>query len=205
MLANGVITQPYVKGVVHCTDNAVYGFACVSPILDLTNSTDKKAIVQYASREDALFLPDANRVYLAPNGGRALLTGMLPGGLGSSSQGSALVSYVAIGFGEPTDSFDIYALVFMSAIGYQLVPAAGHFSLGLAGEVLKITDGPATCVTPTVGVFPLEYCGCAAPTWPWNLVYTAAIGLSGECNNVGAISPCVALADWALMPPPTGA
>ena len=200
MPANGVITQPYVKGVVYCAGNAVYGFPCVSPILDLTNSTDKQAIVQYASRVDALFLPEANRVYLQPNGGRALLTGMLPGGLGSPP-GALVVSYVAIGFDGPAGAFDVYALVFASAAGYQLVPAAGHFTLGLAGEVVKVADLPSSCVTPTVGVFPLEYCGCAAPSWPWNLVYTASIGLYGQCNNVGAVPPCEALANWALVPP----
>jgi hypothetical protein len=199
MPANGVITQPYVRGVVHCAGNAVYGFPCVSPILDLTNSTDRKAILQYASRADALFLPDANRVYLEPKGGRALLTGMLPGSIGTQP-GAVVVSYVAIGFDGPSGSFDVYALVFASAAGYQLVPAAGHFELGLTGEVVKIADAPETCVTPTVGVFPLEYCGCAAPLWPWNLVYTASIGLVGQCYNRGALPPCESLASWATVP-----
>ena len=195
MSANGVISQPYVRGVVQSAGNAVYGFSCVSPILDITNSTEKRAILYYASRVDALFLPDANRVFLEPNGGRALLTNMLPGSLGSPP-GSVVVSYVTIGFDELSGPFDVYALVFASAAGYQLVPAAGNFQVDVVNQVVKIADSPASCVTPTVGVFPLQCCSCAAPKWPWNLIYTASIGLAGQCYNRHPIAPCEALAQW---------
>ena len=198
--ANGVISQPYVQGVVYCSGNPVYGFPCVSPILDLTNSTADPVVVHYASRADALFLPDVNRVFLAPNGGRALLTNMLPGSIGAPP-GVVVVSYVAIGFDGPLGQFDVYALVFMSGAGYQLVPAAGHFGFATGGEIVQTGDAPTSCVTPTVGVFPLEFCGCAKPTWPWALVYTASIGLNGQCNNRGAIPPCEALASWVLNSP----
>ena len=193
VVANGVISQPYVRGVVFCAGNAVYGFSCVSPIVDLTNSTPNEAVVHYASRKESLFVGEANRVSLAANGGRALLTNLLPGSIGLP--GSAAVSYVAVGFDGPTGEFDVYALVFGNGSGYQMVPAAGHFAVGLGGETVKVSDAPLSCVTPTVGVFPLEYCGCAAPKWPWGLVYTASIGLS--CNNIGAVPPCKALANWA--------
>ena len=194
MTATGVITHPYGRGIVHCAGNAVYGFPCVSAILDLTNSTDRRATIHYASRAEAFSLDTANRVFLEP-GARVLLTGMLPGSIGSTP-GLVVVSYVAIGFGE---AFDVYALVFSSGAGYQLVPAAGNFESGLV--VNQTSDSPVTCVTPTVGVFPLEYCGCAAPSWPWNLVYTASIGLNGKCYNRGALPACEALANWVSAPP----
>lgn len=200
MSANGVITQPYVRGIVYCAGNAVYGYPCVSPILDLKNSTDQRVVLQYASRADTLFLPNANRVYVEPNGGRVLLTNMLPGSVGTTP-GAVVVSYVAIGLDGPDGSFDVYALVFASGAGYQLVPAAGHFEQDPSGYAVKVADIPDTCVTPTVGVFPLEYCACAAPKWPWNLVYTASIGLAGQCYNRNAVPPCKALADWAVAVP----
>lgn len=188
--ANGVITQPYVRGVVQCAGNPVYGFSCVSPILDLTNSTDKPLVVSYSSRARDLSLDEANRITLEPNGGRALLTGMLPSA--ETRSGSRLVSFVAISSGQ---LFDVYSLVFGSGSGYQLVPAAGHFEASTGG-IVSVSDTPSTCVTPTVGVFPLQYCGCAAPNWPWNLVYTASIGRQGQCYNRGAVAPCESLASW---------
>ena len=200
MYANGVISQPYVQGVVYTSGNPVYGFPCVSPILDLTNLTDAKVVINYASRAEALFLPGVNKVFLAPGGGRTLLTNMLPGSIGAPP-GVVVVSYIAIGFDGSSEQFDVYALVFMSGAGYQLVPAAGHFGFGAGGEIVKTAAAPTSCVTPTVGVFPLEFCKCAKPSWPWTLVYTAAIGLNGQCNNRGAIPPCETLATWVLSSP----
>ena len=189
--ANGVISEPYVHGIVYCTGNAVYGHPCVSPILDLTNSTGQDMVVYYASRASGLHLDEASRVFLAPSS-KTLITGMLPGN--SGGLGGA-VSYLAVSTNSSTGPFDLYALVFSPGAGFQLVPAPGSF--GVVGAAVTQVGAANSCATPTVGVFPLQFKGCAAPNWqPWNLVYTASFGAA--CNNKGAPAPCAALGTWAL-------
>jgi hypothetical protein len=192
--ANGIITQPYVNGIVHISGNTVYGYSCVAPIIALTNSTPNEAVIHYAARAEVLVLGNAARLFLAPNGGQALLTNLLPGSIGLPKN-SAVVTYISVGFDGVGGEFDLYALVFGNGAGYQLVPTSCRFVPGIGGETLRVDNMPQTCITPTAGVFPLEFCGCASPKWPWSLVYTASIGLA--CNNRSAVPSCEALAQWA--------
>lgn len=193
MLANGVISEPYVHGVVHCAGNPVYGHPCVSPILDITNGTDDVMDVRYASRASGLNFSESNRVILQPNGGKALLTGMLPGNSGGLG---GQISYLAVSLGL-LGPFDVYALVFSAGLGFHLVSAPGKFQEAPDGSIVQVSVDPATCATPTAGVFPLQYKGCAAPNWwPWNLVFTVSFGK--KCTNKNAQAPCAALSEWAL-------
>lgn len=198
LAANGVISEPYVKGVVHCSGNPVYGHPCAAPIIDITNLTDEPMTILYTSRATGLQLQEANRVTVAPKD-KALLTGMLPGNSGGLG---GHVSYLAVALGA-SDDFDLYAFVFFPNGGYGLVPTEGHFQIAPGGAVLQVADAAATCCSPTANVFPLQFAGCAAPKWPWTLVYTAAISKQNRaCQRTTPVLPCAALATWALATQP---
>jgi hypothetical protein len=182
---NGVISTPYIHGVVQCAGNAVMGATCVAPLIDISNDTANPIFIHYASRRDILFVSDTSRIIVQPSE-KTLITGLLPGSLVSSA-----VSFLAIGFSE--GDFDVYALTFTSQAGYKFVQAAGHFGLGAGGETTRISNVLQTSLTPTKGIFPLVYAGCAHPAWPWGLVFTVAV--KGPMKRGG--TPCMALADWA--------
>ncbi len=190
MVANGLQSQPLVNGAVWCSGNPVVGHGCVSPIVNLANATDAEAHVWYGSLQATLDLADANHLRV-PAGKQVLLTDLLAGGLGPSGP----VSFVAVGLAGHDGPFSLFALTFTPTAGYWLVPAAGLFQV-VGGAVVQVGAEATTCVTPTLGVFAPQFCGCAKPSWPWGLIYTGAIG--AKCNNYGAVAPCQALAAWAV-------
>ena len=184
--------MPLINGYVYCSGNAVVGFPCVDPILDLTNSTKGKISVFYSSRAIKLDLASASRQILLP-GERGLVYGVKPGSVGGGPPGPAVVSYIAVR-DDNTLELSVFALIFGNGFGYQLQPASGSFLEGDNGKLAPAAQALAFCVTPTQNAFALNTCGCQQPHWRSPIIYTATI--ASGCNNYNALAPCPKLAAW---------
>lgn len=191
---NGVPNEPLVEGVVYCNNNAVYGYTTVAPIVNVINgSKDEEIILRYASRQQNLGQVVSggavNTVRVAPKG-QALLVDLVPGAL------TGVVTYITVQKASQS-GFDVYALVFTTSRGYYLMRAPAHFEIAEGdNRVSKVSDVPQTAVVPTKSVFPLEFCGCYKPDWPWALVYTATF--FDRDPRVDRGPDCKALVDWAI-------
>jgi hypothetical protein len=193
--ANGIISMPEINGYVYCAGNAVVGFPCVAPILDLTNSTKGQVSVFYSSRAAKLDLTQASKQLLLP-GERALVVGMLPASVGTGPPGPPMVSYVAVR-DDITMQLSVFALIFGNGFGYQLQSAVGAFSGNADGSLSAASPNSPFCVTPTQNAFALTTCGCQQPNWRSPIIYTAAISQAG-CRNYNALRPCPELNSWVL-------
>lgn len=202
LAANGVISEPLIHGVVYCNNNAVYGYTTVAPIVNVVNKSSNEIVLRYASRQDNLALSlsafgNANTVRVA-SGGQALLVDLIPGSLGSPG---GIVTFITVEQ-SGQQGFDLYALVFTTARGYYLVRAPDHFEMDSSGAISVSETLPNTAVAPTTPVFPLEFCGCQKPKWPWALVYTAAFFPRPADPREDRGPDCAALTTWATEPLP---
>jgi hypothetical protein len=153
--------------------NQILGYHCVSPIIDLTNSTPNEVIVCFACLKESLFLSESSRLYICSQGGKSLLTNLLP-------STPSLMSYIAVGFDGMDGDFDLYSLVFDLAKGYQILSASTRVRQGAGGETIRVDESRHTNLIVTKAVYPLDFCGCVVPQWPWRLVLTASIKLANR-------------------------